>query len=112
MSKSLHFIIQATAAELAAVWPLAPRWTNSHTDPQHFVHIRLSNYSVEQGWHAICNDLGAYISEDYPEENDIDWSRKWEAGDVRGYAIWLFSEDEANDWIQEAMDYFRETEIE
>jgi len=56
MSKTLHFIITATAEQLAKVWPDAPRYTNVHTDPWHFVRIRVTNSTWVKAWESICDD--------------------------------------------------------
>jgi hypothetical protein len=99
MSKTLHFIITATAEQLAKVWPDAPRYTNVHTDPWHFVRIRVTNSTWVKAWESICDDLGA-------DSSDVLWDTiQYKSGNVGDYSIELVPEDEADDMIREAEAY-------
>ena len=99
MSKTLHFIIIATAEQLAKVWPDAPRYTNVHTDPQHFVRIRVTNSTWVKAWESIADDLGAELS-------DVEWgTTQYKSGNIDDYFIDLVPEDEADDMIRQAETY-------
>lgn len=102
MSKTLHFIVQATAAQLAAVWPHAPRYINEHTDPWYFVHLRLTNYNEADAWRSVCDDLGYDF--DNPEDFEFATSKE-NSADIGDYSVFLVGEDEADEWIRQAESY-------
>ena len=99
MSRTHHFIVQATAEQLAKVWPDATRYTNIHTDPWHFVRIRVTNSTWVKAWESIADDLGAELS-------DVEWgTTQYKSGDIDDYYIQLMAEDEADEYIREAEAY-------
>ena len=100
MSKTLHFIVQATAEQLAKVWPDAPRYVNEHTDPWHFIHLRFTNLKELDAWERICDTLG-YV---FPDEFEFSTSKE-NSADIGDYSVFLVGEDEADEWIRQAESY-------
>lgn len=99
MSSTRHFIITATAEQLAKVWPDAPRYVNEHTDPWHFVRIRVTNSTIVNAWESIADDLGAELS-------DIEWGTpEYGYGNIGDFTIEMMPEDEADEWIRQAESY-------
>jgi len=108
MSKTLHFIVQATAAQLAAVWPHAPRYINEHTDPWHFVHLRLTNYNEADAWRSVCDDLGYDF--DNPEDFEFSTSKE-NSAELGDYSVFHVGEDEADEWIRQAESYLTQLDL-
>ena len=109
MSQSHHFIIQATAEQLARHWPDNARYMNRHTDPWHFIYLRFTNLKEDDCWRRVCDTLGYdFDNEEYFAFNN---SRE-NSADLGEYSIFHVGEDEADDWIREAESFAREMDME
>ena len=109
MSQSHHFIIQATAEQLARHWPDNARYMNRHTDPWHFIHLRFTNLSEADCWRRVCDTLGYDFDNSEEFEFSTDAQTSAELGE---YSVFRVGEDEADDWIREAESFAREMDIE
>jgi len=100
MSRTIHFIIQATQAALRQHCPNCQLRMNESTDPQYFIHNRYEKFSYLKAWESITEEFGMELT-----VAELDQALHDEAFAGDDLTIFQVTADEAAQWIEEAKVY-------